>query len=125
VTLWNGILWLHLIAMAFFVGGQLMLAAVVVPVLRGAPDRGPLRAAARRFGFGTMAAILALLATGAAMASHFHKWGDSTLQVKLGLVFVVGGLIFAHLRRPEWHLLDAAIFLVSLAIVWLGIVVAG
>jgi putative copper export protein len=125
VTLWNGILWLHLIAMAFFVGGQLMLAAVVVPVLRGAPDRGPLRAAARRFGFGTMAAILVLLATGAAMASHFHKWGDSTLQVKLGLVFVVGGLIFAHLRRPEWHLLDAAIFLVSLAIVWLGIVVAG
>jgi uncharacterized membrane protein len=125
VTLWNGILWLHLLAMAFFVGGQLMLAAVVVPVLRGREDGVPLRAAARRFGFGTMAAILVLLVTGAAMASHFHKWGDSTLQVKLGLVFVVGGLIFAHLRRPEWHALDAATFLVSLAIVWLGIVVAG
>jgi putative copper export protein len=125
MTLWNGILWLHLLAMAFFVGGQLMLGAVVVPVLRGAPDRAPLRAAARRFGFGTMAAILVLLATGAAMASHYHKWADSTLQVKLGLVFVVGGLIFAHLRRPEWRALDAATFLVSLAIVWLGIVVAG
>jgi hypothetical protein len=29
------------------------------------------------------------------------------------------------MRRPTWHALDAAIFLSSLAIVWLGIVVAG
>jgi uncharacterized membrane protein len=125
VTLWNGVLWLHLIAMAFFVGGQLMLAAVVVPVLRGREDGAPLRSAARRFGFGTLAAILVLLATGVAMASHYHKWGNTNLQVKLGLVVVVAFLIHAHMRRPEWHVLDAAIFLVSLAIVWLGIVVAG
>jgi uncharacterized membrane protein len=125
VTLWNGILWLHLIAMAFFVGGQLMLAAVVVPVLRGREDGVPLRAAARRFGFGTLAAFLVLLATGAAMASHFHKWSNTDLQVKLGLFVLIAFLIHAHMRRPEWHVLDAAIFLVSLAIVWLGIVVAG
>ncbi len=125
MTLWNGILWLHLLAMAFFVGGQLMLAAIVVPVLRGREQGVPMRAAARRFGFGTIAAILVLLATGAAMASHYHKWSDSTLQVKLGLVFVVGGLILVHMRKPQWHVLDAAIFIVSLAIVWLGIVVAG
>jgi uncharacterized membrane protein len=125
VTLWNGILWLHLVAMAFFVGGQLMLAAVVVPVLRGREEGVPLRAAARRFGFGTLAAILVLLATGAAMASHYHKWSNTDLQVKLGLVVVVAFLIHAHMRRPERHVLDAAIFLVSLAIVWLGIVVAG
>jgi uncharacterized membrane protein len=125
VTLWNGILWLHLIAMAFFVGGQLMLAAIVVPVLRGREEGVPLRAAARRFGFGTLAAILVLLATGAAMASHYHKWSNTNLQVKLGLVVVVAFLIHAHMRRPRWHVLDAAIFVVSLAIVWLGIVVAG
>jgi uncharacterized membrane protein len=125
VTLWNGILWVHLIAMAFFVGGQLMLAAVVVPVLRGREDGIPMRAAARRFGFGTLAAIGLLLITGAAMASHFHKWSDTTLQVKLGLVVVVALLIHAHMRRPQLHVLDGAIFLVSLAIVWLGIVVAG
>ena len=52
MTFWNGVLWLHLIGMAFFVGGQLMLATVVVPVLRGLGDRKPLRAAARRFGVG-------------------------------------------------------------------------
>jgi uncharacterized membrane protein len=125
MTFWNGVLWLHLLAMAFFVGGQLMLAAVVVPVLRDAADRGPLRTAARRFGIGTLVAVAVLLVTGAAMASHLHKWSDSTLQVKLGLVVLVGVLIAWHMRRPEWHLLDGAIFLVSLAIVWLGIVVAG
>ena len=125
MTLWNGLLWLHLLAMAFFVGGQLMLWAVVVPVLRGGPDRGPLRAAARRFGIGTLIAIGVLIITGAAMASHYHRWSDSTLQIKLGLVVLVFGLIYLHMRRPAWHVLDAAIFAVSLAIVWLGIVVAG
>jgi uncharacterized membrane protein len=125
MTFWNGVLWLHLLAMAFFVGGQLMLAAVVVPVLRNGPDRGPLRAAARRYGVGTLIAVLVLVVTGAAMATHLHKWSSSTLQTKIGLVVVVLGLILAHMRKPQWHVLDAAIFAVSLAIVWLGIVVAG
>jgi uncharacterized membrane protein len=125
MTFWNGVLWLHLLAMAFFVGGQLMLAAIVVPVLRGAGDRSALRAAARRFGIGTLIAIGVLVITGAMLASHLHRWSDSTLQVKLSLVVLVGVLIGVHMRRPEWHVLDAAIFLVSVAIVWLGIVVAG
>jgi len=124
VTVWNGVLWLHLLAMAFFVGGQLMLAAVVVPVLRGA-DRAALRSAARRFGVGTLIAVGVLVASGVAMAAHYHRWSDSTLQVKLGLVVLVGLLIVAHMRWPEQHAFDAAIFLVSIAIVWLGIVVAG
>lgn len=125
MTFWNGVLWLHLLAMAFFVGGQLMLAAIVVPVLRGLDDRAPLRAAARRFGIGTVIAFGVLIVTGVAMASHEHLWGDSTLQVKLALVALVAVLIGAHLRRPEWYALDAAIFIVSVAIVWLGIVIAG
>jgi uncharacterized membrane protein len=125
VTFWNGILWLHLLAMAFFVGGQLMLGAVVVPVLREAADRAPLLAMARRFGIGTVAALAVLVITGAAMASHLHRWHDSTLQAKLGLVAVVVLLVGAHVRRPRSHVLDAATLLASLAIVWLGIVVAG
>jgi putative copper export protein len=125
VTFWNGVLWLHLLAMAFFVGGQLMLAAIVVPVLRGVGDRAPLRAAARRFGMGTLIAVGVLVVTGSAMASHLHRWSDSTLQVKLGFVVLVLLLIGGHMRRPTWHVLDGLIFLVSLTIVWLGIVVAG
>jgi uncharacterized membrane protein len=109
VTFWSGGLWLHLLAMAFFVGGQLMLAAVVVPLLRRVSEGEPLRAAARRFGFGSLAAFAVLVATGAAMASHLNKWSDSTLQVKLGLVVLVAVLIHFHMRRPRWHALDAAI----------------
>lgn len=125
MTLWNGLIWLHLVAMAFFIGGQLMLGTIVVPVLRGFADREPLRAAARRFGIGTLIALAVLAATGAALATHEHRWGDSTLQVKIGLVVLLLALIAAHLRRPDWHVLDAAILAVSLAIVWLGIVIAG
>jgi uncharacterized membrane protein len=124
VDFWNGVLWFHLLAMAFFVGGQLMLAAIVVPVLRGVEDGRRLRAAARRFGVGTIAAVTVLVLTGAAMATHYHRWSDSALQVKLGLVVLVGILIALHMRRPELHVVDAAIFLLSVAIVWLGIVVA-
>jgi putative copper export protein len=124
MTFWNAVLWLHLVAMAFFVGGQLMLAAVLVPVMRGAEDRGPLRAAARRFGVGSLIAIAVLVATGTAMASHLHLWSDQTLQIKLGLVVVVAALIFVHMRKPEIHAIDAAIFLATLAIVWCGVVIA-
>src|SRR5689334_23871465 len=121
---WIGIRWLHLVAMAFFVGGKLFLAAAVVPVERRTPDRERLRAIARRFGWGTLAAIGVLLATGAAMASHYGRWGDSTLHVKLGLVAFVAGLVVWHMRRPAQHVLEGLIFLVSLAIVWLGLVLA-
>src|SRR4051794_15295977 len=122
--LWDTIRWLHVLAMAFFVGGQMLLAFVVVPVLRGAPDRAPLRAAARRFGYGTLVAIAVLLASGSAMASHFQLWSDSTLQIKLALVAVVAVLIVWHIRRPTMHALEGAVFLLSLAIVWLGLSLA-
>jgi uncharacterized membrane protein len=49
--------YLHLLAMAFFVGGQLFLAAVVVPTLRGDAERARLRTVARRFGAGTLVAM--------------------------------------------------------------------
>ena len=122
--MWDAIRWLHLVAMAFFVGGQLLLAAAVVPVLRGLSDREPMRAIARRFGYGTLVSIAALAATGAGLATHFHRWRDPTLHVKLALVAAVAALIVAHMRRPDLHALDAAIFLVSLAIVWLGVALA-
>jgi uncharacterized membrane protein len=122
--MWEGIRWLHLLAMAFFVGGQLMLAAAVVPALRGTGDREGLRAVARRFGAGTLVALVVLLATGAAMASHYGDWGSGTLHVKLVLVAFAGGLVLAHMRLPGAHALEGLIFVLSLAIVWLGVALA-
>ena len=121
--MWELLRWLHLVAMAFFVGGQLMLAVVVVPVLRGG-DREALRAAARRFGWGSLAALAVLIATGSAMAGHFSDWGRGLLHVKLALVGLALALVVAHMRRPQWHVFEAAIFLVSLAVVWLGVELA-
>jgi putative copper export protein len=76
--MWELVRWIHLLAMAFFVGGQLMLAAVVVPVLRGG-DQRPLRAAARRFTTGALVALALLVATGVAMASHYGDWDRTAL----------------------------------------------
>ena len=122
--MWETIRWLHVVAMAFFVGGQLLLAVAVVPVERSAPDRERLRAIARRFGYGSLVAILVLLATGAAMASHYGLWDDGTLQLKLALVALTAVLVGWHMRRPALHALEAAVFLLSLAIVWLGLSLA-
>lgn len=120
-TFWQAILYLHLIAMAFFLGGQLLLAGAVVPVLRGEQDREQLRAVARRFGWGSLLALGVLIATGSAMAGHLDLWDDGTLHVKLALVAVALVLVAVHLRYSRTHLLQAAIFLVTLAIVWEGV----
>jgi hypothetical protein len=70
--------------MAFFVGGQLAFGIAVVPILRHNPDpeRERMRGVARRFGY-------VLVASGWAMAPHYHLFGSSTLQWKLGLVALV------------------------------------
>jgi uncharacterized membrane protein len=116
--------YLHLLAMAFFVGGQLFLVAAVVPVLRGPEDRELLRAVARRFGAATLIAIGVLVATGVPLAGHFHQWGSSTLHLKLALVGVTAALVVWHIRRPQLHALEGAIFVASLTIVWLGVSLA-
>ena len=121
LVLWQTVLYLHLVAMAFFLGGQLVIGLAVVPVERTAPDRERLRAIARRFGYGTLVALTVLLATGIAMASHYDLWDDGTLQLKLGCVAAVIGLTLAHLRLPRAHALQAAILLLTLVIAWLGV----
>jgi uncharacterized membrane protein len=122
--LWLGVRWLHVLAMAFFVGGQLVLAVAVVPAERGAPDRARLRAVARRFGYGTLVALAVLLVTGSAMASHFQLWSDGMLRLKLSLVALVAVLLVWHMRRPTMHALEAGVFVLSLVIVWLGLTLA-
>jgi hypothetical protein len=56
-----------------------------------------------------------------AMAFHLDLWGDPTFHIKLALVAAVGVLLVWHIRRPNWHVLEGVVFLLSLAIVWLGL----
>jgi uncharacterized membrane protein len=121
---WRIVLWLHLLAMAFFIGGQLVFGFAVVPLLRGDGDRETLRAVARRFGYGSLVALGLLIITGGALASHFELWSSPTLQAKLGLVALVIVLALAHLRWARVHLLQSAILVASLAIAYLGVVLA-
>jgi putative copper export protein len=123
VDTWAVIRFLHLLGIAFFVGGQLMLVAVVTPALRG-QDRALMRNAARRFGIGSAVALLVIIATGAAMASHFHLWGDTTLHWKIGLLVVVFILTGLHAKTPYTRALSLATLGLSLVIFFLGVALA-
>ena len=48
--------------MAFFLGGQLLIAVAVVPALGGEANRDQVRAVARRFGWGSLIALGVLIA---------------------------------------------------------------
>ena len=121
MDLWTGIRFLHIVALAFFVGGQLVLVAAVVPVLRRDEGGGPMTAVARRFGMGTGVALTVLVATGVAMAEHASRWSDSTLHVKLALIGLIAVLLGLHVVAPRSRALSAALLLASLAVVWLGV----
>jgi uncharacterized membrane protein len=120
---WEVIRFLHLLAIALFVGGQLMLALVVTPALRG-QDPALMRGAARRFGIASAAALVVIVVTGAAMASHFDRWGDSTLHWKIGLLILVFLLTGLHTRVPYARALSYAVLALSLVIFWLGVTLA-
>jgi uncharacterized membrane protein len=124
VEAWTLIRWAHELAMAFFVGGQLVLVAVLVPAVRRRADDGLMRDVGRRFGIGSVIALAVLVATGTAMAGHFDRWGDDTLQLKLALVVVVVVLVGLHAVTPRNRALSIAVLACSLAVAWLGVELA-
>jgi uncharacterized membrane protein len=115
------LVFLHVVAMAFFLGGQLMLASTVVPVERSNPDPARMRAIARRFGLGSLVALGVLLFTGMLMASHYELWDYGDFQVKMGLVVALIASVLAHMRFPKAHALMGLTFLLTLGIVWIGL----
>jgi putative copper export protein len=118
---WTVIRFLHVVALAFFVGGQLVLAIAVVPALRGREEDTTMRAVARRFGIASAVALVVLIATGAAMAGHLARWSDPTLQAKLGLLVLIGVLLALHVVTPYTRAVSLSVLATSLLIVWLGI----
>lgn len=120
---WLLIRFLHLLALAFFVGGQLLLAVAVVPALRGEgeADDWRMRAVGRRFGYASLVALGVLIATGIAMASHYARWEDEVLQAKLAVLVLVGVLTGLHIATPHSRVVSIALFASSLLVVWLGV----
>jgi uncharacterized membrane protein len=121
---WTAVRYLHLLAMAFFVGGQLMLVVAVVPAMRGRRDDAAMLGIVRRFGGASGVALAVLVATGVAMASHLERWHDHTLQLKLALIVLVLVLLGLHTVAPRSRALSLTVLLVSLVIVWLGVALA-
>lgn len=117
---WELIRFLHLLGIALFVGGQLMLVLVVTPALRG-QDPALMRGAAKRFGIASVAALVLIIATGAAMASHFDRWSDTTLHWKIGLLVLVFVLTGLHTRVPYTRAISYVVLATSLVIFWLGV----
>jgi uncharacterized membrane protein len=123
VELWELVRFLHIVALALFVGGQMVLVVAIVPVLRGQRDEVML-GVARRFGIASAVAIAVLLATGIAMASHFSLWNDHTLQAKLAVLSLVAVLLGMHIASPRSRGLSLALMASSLLVVWLGVALA-
>ena len=99
-----------------------MLVIAIVPCLRRLEARDEvMRSVAKRFGIGSLVALAVLLATGAAMASHFAP-GATVLQAKLALLVLVGVLTALHVVTPYTRAVSIALLLTSLVVVWLGVV---
>jgi putative copper export protein len=107
MTVWSLVRFLHVLGAVGWVGGQLALSAVVVPVVRrqvGSPaDRAALmRDSGKRFALLANAILLpTLLATGVALAVHRRidvtDLGSSTYGILFGtkLAFVVASIALA------------------------------
>ena len=119
--IWDWLRWVHLLAISFFVGGQLLLVTALVPVLRGHEH---MRLVARRFGVGSLVAIAVAAITGSALASHYGEWDNGNLHAKLTALAAVVVLVAVHLRRPQSHAIDGLIFVLTLAVLAFGVALA-
>lgn len=142
-VLWAAVRFLHVIAAVFWVGGQLMLSVIVLPLLRRNADPGLTRtvavAAGRRFGIVSTAGLLpVLLVTGIALAWHqgvrLTTLSSTTygqvLSAKMALVFVVfvlagtHGIVARKLPRSAGRVLAITTLALSVVIVALATVLA-
>lgn len=117
--------YLHLLGAAVWVGGLIVVAALIPAVRRATPDREVIRAIARRFGVVSWIALGTQVLTGTWMVAN-RAWSDA-LVVKIGLVIVSAGLagwhtVSARGQSPAVRgAIQGVILLLALAIVWVAI----
>lgn len=115
--------WVHLVAVATWTGGLIVLAALVLALRRAGAERSLLQVAARQFGRVSWAAMLVAVITGVAQVHLLGwPWTHGRLHLKLALVALVIGLTFWHQRTASRTspavrgVVELLILLVSLAI---------
>ena len=123
-------LFLHLLAATIWVGGQLVLAALV-PVLRRVSPEAP-RAAARQFGRVAWPAFAILVLTGfwnlAAVGEAVSGANRATLTAKLVVVVLSGAAALAHTRATSPRAMaafGALTGLTALLALFLGVLLRG
>ena len=108
-VVWSLVLFVHVTAAAFWVGGQLMLSFVVMPALRrGSPPdqiRAIAQAAGRRFTAVTNHALLpALLVTGPLLAWHDGtRWSNLATTAFGHLVIAKVALVVVVFVMESFH----------------------
>jgi uncharacterized membrane protein len=122
-------LFLHVLAAAVWVGGQLTLGALL-PVLRRAGAEVP-RSAAQAFGRLAWTAFAVLVVTGVwNIAAYDHRGADgvaATMTVKVVLVTLSGIATLVHVRASSraWLAIGGAgALLFSLGALFFGVVLA-
>jgi uncharacterized membrane protein len=119
---------LHLLAMAVWIGGLITMAALM-PAAKGAGvSREQLRAMARRFGKLTWSAMALAVVTGLAQLHALsYPLGSGRLHLKLGLVVAACAVALHHQKTartatPKARRVGQMVaFAVSLGIVWAAV----
>lgn len=119
------VLTLHVLAATVWVGGQIVLQALVGPLRKAAP--AGIAPAARAFAWVAWPAFAVLVLTGGSMLSGMGDESDAwkmTLMVKMVFVLIsgLGAALHTLLRNPALKGVSAGVALVSaLAVVLLGV----
>jgi putative copper export protein len=119
------VLTLHVLAATIWVGGQVVLQALVGPLRRSAP--AGIAPAARAFAWVAWPAFAVLVLTGGSMLAEAGDQSDAwKMTLMLKMVFVVlsglGAALHTFLKNPTLKGISAGVGLVSaLAVVLLGV----
>jgi putative copper export protein len=119
------LLYLHILGAAVWVGGLIVVGALVPAIRRVTDDRAVIRAVAQRFGAVSWVALGAQVVTGSLMLFD-HAWSNA-LSIKIGLVMASAILaawhsVAARNQSPAVRgAIQGVILVLALAIVWLAI----
>jgi uncharacterized membrane protein len=120
------LLYIHVVAATVWVGGLIVMAALVPAVREVTDDHTVIRAIAQRFGVLSWTALGLLVITGTAMLL-IGVDPSTTMTIKIGLVFASAALAAWHMvsarhQTPRKRgMIQASILLLALVIVGLAI----